>query len=642
LLMAPVVLYARPAMRREHIGDGDAAGMTQVVRARKAISFPSAALVITLVLGCRAELVDSPVHGAGPPLWFEDLGEPLVVQEDEAGALGRRVMQRLVGASPAALPPRLAMDEEPRVVFVSISTGREPARVALGAGPGVGRAVDHAVAQLRGQNGSASALATSEPVWIKIDVVEEIAAVETRAWDQPLAGERSMDGLEGLAFERWTGLAFVAEELVSRRLVDSRGWLERERVAREAARRGRLHSAPLFASEGASLRVRRFTARSFFFDGQAAHELYRGHVRDQPIEPERLRAAVRAGARYLARMADPRGRFVYSYLAKQDRAKNSYNMVRHAGTVFSMLQAWQVLGEADILAAAERAIAHMIGFIEPFGGEQSEQSVLAHGGKIKLGGVALAALALVTHAELTGKRTHIGLARRLCRYIRASQRKDGSFLHLRLHPGGQPGDFISQYYPGEALLALVSMHRLDRDPVWLDTAEAGARYLIEVRDRDVASADLIHDHWLLYALEGLYAERPDRLYLGHAMRIARAIMGKQNRSAAMADHTGAYGDPPRSTPVATRNEGLMAAHRMARASGQADLARDILDAVVAGARVELAMQIDPARAMYLDNPRAALGGFTRSYTDFEVRIDYVQHNLSALIALMAALDDGRP
>ena len=37
--------------------------------------------------------------------------------------------------------------------------------------------------------------------------------------------------------------------------------------------------------------------------------------------------------------------------------------------------------------------------------------------------------------------------------------------------------------------------------------------------------------------------------------------------------------------------------------------------------------------MYLNDPQRSLGGFRRSLTNFEIRIDYVQHNISALVAL---------
>ncbi|MEM9494122.1 MAG: hypothetical protein AAGC55_33560, partial [Myxococcota bacterium] len=240
--------------------------------------------------------------------------------------------------------------------------------------------------------------------------------------------------------------------------------------------------------------------------------------------------------------------------------------------------------------------------------------------------------------RVSGERTHIPVAQRLGRYIIHSQRADGSFLHQRNHPSGSPRDFISQYYPGEALLALTALHSADGDAAWLDVAEAGARYLIRVRDRGIATADLVHDHWLLYALDRLYRQRPDPLYLDHAMRIAQAIIGKQRTEADYPDHVGSYSTSPRSTPVATRNEGLLAAHALARDFGRPDMAAAILKAVILGTGVQLATLIDPARAMHLPDPQRALGGFTRSFVNYEVRIDYVQHNLSALLVLADLLD----
>jgi hypothetical protein len=43
--------------------------------------------------------------------------------------------------------------------------------------------------------------------------------------------------------------------------------------------------------------------------------------------------------------------------------------------------------------------------------------------------------------------------------------------------------------------------------------------------------------------------------------------------------------------------------------------------------------------MYLPNPPRALGGFHTSLTDYEIRIDYVQHNISSLLGLYRALGE---
>lgn len=585
-----------------------------------------AAWLLVLAAACRPTPV--PVFQA-EQVWFDDLAQPLRLDQDEARALARRAMQGLRGAALSPVHERLMADRAPRVVFLSVSDTRHAARVAVGAEQGVIAAVDGAAERLRGQ----AAPTGQGPMWLKLDIVAEVGPILSVRWDEPLSDDSS---LHGLAFGRSTRLAFLAEELWAHRLVDSRMRMRRERMTRAAEARDLTPMSLSLLGSDETLAIRRFSTESFFFDGHEAHRLYRGHVWNQTLDQERLRKAVQAGAEYLTRVVDEQGRFVYAYLAKQDRAKDDYNLVRHAGTVFAMLEAWELLGDPALLAAAERAIGYMIRFIEPFGGPDAGMSVLVEGDKIKLGGVALAALALVTHARVTGQSTHIELARRLCRYIRASQAPDGSFVHQRHHPGGQPLGFVSQYYPGEALLALTALYELDRDPSWLDTAEAGARYLIEVRDRGLATRDLIHDHWLLYALERLHSERPRPLYLDHAVRIVQAILDAQIRSSPFPDHVGGYESSPRSTPVATRNEGLLAAYRLARNTGRVDLARAILEAVELGAKIQLAMQIDPARAMYLPNPQAALGGFTRGYIHFEVRIDYVQHSLSAFLALMSA------
>lgn len=206
-------------------------------------------------------------------------------------------------------------------------------------------------------------------------------------------------------------------------------------------------------------------------------------------------------------------------------------------------------------------------------------------------------------------------------------------MHKMVYPGGRVSDFRSQYYPGEALLALSRTHALDGKALWLDRAERGARYLIEHRDGRTPESDLIHDHWLLYTLDELYRQRPDPQYLSHTRQIARAIMNKQNHAPPYPDWRGSYYRPPRSTPTATRSEGLCAAYRLVRDFGSAEEAAGIRKAIEAGIRFQLQTQFRPESVMYLSDPPRALGGFHRSLTNFEIRIDYVQHNISSLLGL---------
>jgi hypothetical protein len=115
------------------------------------------------------------------------------------------------------------------------------------------------------------------------------------------------------------------------------------------------------------------------------------------------------------------------------------------------------------------------------------------------------------------------------------------------------------------------------------------------------------------------------------MRIARAITKKQNRNPDHPDRLGAYYDSADSTPTATRTEGLCAAYRLARDFDRSGDAQDLLEAIRLGIAFQLKTQFRPESVMYLEKPMLALGGFRESLTDYDVRIDFVQHNLSAIL-----------
>ena len=558
--------------------------------------------------------------------WFGDIKDGIRIDTPQVERLFELIGRSLSrgDSSLGPLPAHLESDKEPRIVFLSTGNRKSDASIAVGADRGFKLAIELALNEMIKMSSDRRL-----PSGLKLDVVQSVGSPEALRGGRLRAFDRS---LEGLVFEGASRVAFLPEELVSHSLVTSKGKVQFKRVNQYLRRR---------AAVGAlskQLKVRRFSATSFFYDGQRAVPLYRGHrIHGQISKQELLKSAVRGGA-YLDRSIGANGRFIYSYEAKRDRVTERYNMVRHAGTVFSMLDLYQTTRDQDLLTGAERAIGHLLESVDDYGEPQDQLSIVASGGKIKLGGVALAVVALAKHVEVTGDTRHLVLSKRLARYIQYSQLETGRFLHQRSYPSGEPRSFVSQYYPGEALLALLRLNALDPDEGWLDTAEKNAHYLINVRDRGRRTKDLIHDHWLLYALNELYRVRPKPLYLKHAFRITEAIIGSQNRTPQFPDYLGSYYTPPRSTPTATRTEGLLAAYQLARDFGSREQEKEIMKAVVLGVSFQLQTQFRPESVIYLKDSERSLGGFHRSLTNFEIRIDYVQHNISALVALYRVLE----
>ena len=308
-----------------------------------------------------------------------------------------------------------------------------------------------------------------------------------------------------------------------------------------------------------------------------------------------------------------------------------------AGTVYAMLEVYELTRDPALLADADRALGYLLGHIRPHPSTPAMEVVVSEG-SVKLGGVALTLLALAKHAVVTGDGRYLPRMRALARYIQDSQGPDGAFVSQRSYPAMEPDLKVDvQYFPGESIFALLRLHALDPQESWLATAERGARYLIHVRDGSLPPERVTPDHWLLYALNELHRARPDPVYLDHAQRIARVIVASQSRSPYPPERVGIYGRGAHSTPAAARTEGLVAAYLLARDFGRREDLSLVRSAVELGVGFQLKTQLLPEQAMYAENPPRALGAFHQSLTDYEVRIDYVQHNLSGILGLRGVL-----
>jgi hypothetical protein len=565
--------------------------------------------------------------------WFGDLRKGAALGPNLESAMAKYVAAALDGREPPKDAARVIADAKraPRIVFLSLGDERGPAGIFRGTGPALQPALDAAILSARSADGAAGRR------WRKIDVVDEVVPYPNITLPGFLRVER---GVDGLAFENGSGLAFLPDEILARSLADNSGAVQPKRVATYLSR-SRPELAPEFArlTGAGPLTLYRFTTRSFLIDADQAVPLFRGHRIFTAVPPEELISSAAAGGQYLVRIVDETGRFEYSYLPKTETTRDEYNILRHAGTTYSLLEVHEVTGDQEVLGAARRALEYLVTVSKPITVAGETLACVVEDGDATLGGNGLACLALAKYIEVTGDREWLPLLRRLAGWMRSVQTGNGYFaVHKQAYPNGPVSDFRSDYYSGEAAFALVRVFEVDPDPAWLDAAERGARYMIQA-DEGKTSKNLRHDHWLLYTLGELYAHRPQPIVLEHAQRIAASIVESQNRKPEIPDWAGSYSNPPRTTPTATRSEGLCAAWWLARNAGDKKAADRILEALRLGVAFQLQCQFRPESAMYLDAPARAMGGFRETLTDYEIRIDFVQHNISALLGLARILGE---
>lgn len=345
-----------------------------------------------------------------------------------------------------------------------------------------------------------------------------------------------------------------------------------------------------------------------------------------------LRSA-KAGGDYLVSHMYDDGSFVYEYDPVTGDESSTYNILRHAGTAYSLIDLYEATKDERYLRAAEQALVYLNDQIVPCPGIV-DAACVKEGDEIKLGGNGLAVLAFAEHALVTGSTEHLTQAQALAQFMVATQNPNGEFSIHKMNTSGVRDDFTSGYYPGEAIFALARLHDVDGNDVWTDTAHKAAHWLIDVRDADVATPDLNHDHWLLYGLNELYLDRNDKAYLAHAHRIVESIEAIQHHDQVneKADWNGGFYNPPRSTPTATRSEGLGAAYELFMQAGDETSAMSAKDIMKKALEFQLRTQFTKSELASLNADITAVGAFHESLDEYEVRIDYVQHNISSLLA----------
>lgn len=368
-----------------------------------------------------------------------------------------------------------------------------------------------------------------------------------------------------------------------------------------------------------------------------------------PISSEELQRAIAGCIAYLDANCRETGRFRYlRYLDPERKNPQEYNLLRHAGAIYAVADFTYETGEPAPLAILRRATGYLMQYIRPLPSQPELSLLWSSANKdgdnqtvAKLGGAGLSLAALSLVEQLMPGTVPLASLQGLARFIGFLQQPNGSF-YSRYFPESdyKDPDWHSLYYPGEAAIGLALLFRLDPDQRWLQMAMATLRYLATLRQ---AQSQVEADHWALLATRELY-RLGDRtgsdvdwaLLLRHGVQIAESIIGKGY----LAGNAGRYPlhfdwleKNRRSTPLATRLEGVLALFETLD-SRESNLRSGLFQFASQGVRqlVDSQIQQPPFRggiADYLSNPSTTHGRGEEGPS--EVRIDYVQHGLSALL-----------
>ena len=360
---------------------------------------------------------------------------------------------------------------------------------------------------------------------------------------------------------------------------------------------------------------------------------------NKKVSQKEIEKSLLLAGEYLKNAVKENGSFVYEYHPPTDEESPEYNMLRHAGTIYAMADLYGLTKDKVLLEKTQKAISFLLGKVKNTQVDDREVLVALDNDSIKLGSNALAILALVKYMEVTEKREYLETAQKMARWIQATQSPEGRFtIHKQDFITKVISDFVSGFYPGEAIYALTVLYKIDKNKAWLDTAEKAAHYLILVRDGGKSSEQLNQDHWLLYGLNELYRLSPQKIYYEHALKITEAILNAQRKDPAD-DEAGSFDRPAYSTASATRMEGLSAVYQLVKDFGTKKELEPVFHGICLGAKFLLKNQITKETIRQKKWPAKAAGGFQENSDIPNIRIDCVQHNVSALLGAYRMLKE---
>ncbi|HYY98204.1 MAG TPA: AMMECR1 domain-containing protein, partial [Pyrinomonadaceae bacterium] len=450
------------------------------------------------------------------------------------------------------------------------------------------------------------------------DCEDEVAVSISLLFDELLIGECSPEevvryfrhGHQALMAYRGESLGMLLPFVASTHNLDPAGF------AREVLLKAGLSEPPYYWC--------RFDCATWLADARGVHQLVGGFPRAaEPSEDLNELLARRAGlhTQYLLRHQKPDGSFFTVYEPFQNRRYEGADLPRLAHAAWVLARASRVLGGDGLRAAADRAIDYLLGAAaEGAGGLWLEAPESAP----SVAELSFLLLALCESAvdESAARRALAGRAAdTLWECVTLPHGR------VRTHRAPEPSEDVYQdYFAGQALLALAAACESGVSEV---DGEKLARGFAYYRHRFRHRRNFGQVSWYTQAFARWWRVTREARFAEFAFEAVDWILTYQQA------RTGAFvNDHQPETPgyiTAVYLEAVAAASNLAAALGDAGRRRTYADSYERGARFLDRLVIQQRDASVLPAPDYAFGGLRRAIHYSEVRTDFVQHALSALL-----------
>lgn len=502
----------------------------------------------------------------------------------------------------------------PQVVFISVSSGAERAQVFTGTGKTAEAAWDEADEKAKDYIAE-NALSVR---WVKADILSQARLLDSERLSYNLSAWRNEFFRWGVSFDENFDLALLEAELNGAKIYDyENDCIDFNYLNTYLRKAGR---STLKALPDKYVMFK--TLGWICDEDDEVYELYSdndNYGRRDPglIDKHKTAELVRNASGYLMDQVKKDGSFIYGYYPRFDNEIENYNIVRHAGTIWSLVCQYRMTGNEDLVSKIENTINYMLDDYVLYQDKDTAHLYEKKSDEIKLGGTAVAILALTEYMDAFDSDKYVDVAVKLGNGILTMlNQNNGEYYHVLNGNFTRKEEYRTVYYDGEATFALCRLYSLTGDEKWLNAAKSAVEHFID--------ADYVQykDHWIAYSMDEITQYVQDPRYYDFALRNAN-----ENLAAIY----------NRDTTFHTYLELIMSTFQLYDRMIENGIHTDYLEnefnlpfllkTIYKRVDHQLNGYFYPEYAMYMKNPDTILDTFMVRHDGYRVRIDDVQHNV---------------
>jgi hypothetical protein len=361
-------------------------------------------------------------------------------------------------------------------------------------------------------------------------------------------------------------------------------------------------------------------------------------VPQSSVTLENLRKTADAAIEWMFNNVHPDGRFTYKYWPSIGAESQAKNMIRLWMATTALEKVAAQRNEPKLWDVTEQNIDYNL---HQFYREEGQFGLIEWESKVKLGALAISAMAIVEHPKRsTWSRQETALRRT----IDSLWNKDGSF-NTFYKPKDRNDN--QNFYPGEALLFWSILYEEKKDEILHQRFMRSFEYYRKWHLGNQRNPAFIP--WHTQACYRLWKQTGDERLKDFIFQMNDWLLSVQQSkdNVVYRDTAGRFYDPnrpfgpPHSSATGVYLEGLIDAFRLARQTGDKKHMEDYRIAIVRGLRSVMQLQFtDEIDMFYISESKRKFtrGGIRTTVYDNQIRCDNVQHNLMAILKILDAFE----